>query len=468
MEQWGATPASWTELGTALYACGRVAEGAQAYAEALSLDPRFGPAASNRLFGLHMNEDCSPEQIASEHLAWGRQASSDIQCGFDFHNWNLSAERPLRVGVLASDLRSHSIVYFIGPVLEHLDPVRFPVTVFSNVKGPDETTERLKAGSQRWIAIERLSSRESAEAIYEEKIDILIEIGGHTSPKTLEVAAWKPAPLQISYLAYPDTTGLPSVDYLLTSSIADPPGTSESLYCEQLLRLDPCGLCYRPPPSSPRLRRRKAGEAVVFGSFAQRQKLSPTTLGLWAEILRRVPGARLLSKAKAWIDPQLRDEMRDWFARQGIEPSRLELAAHIRSTRDHLDLYNAVDICLDTFPYSGITTTCEALWMGVPVIALPGGNQVSRLCSAILHAAGYPELVAGSEAEYIEKAVALASNVAQIRRGRSSMRSRLKRSPVMDERRFTATCEKALREVWQRWVRPQGSIVVEPGPAPAE
>jgi protein O-GlcNAc transferase len=449
IERNGATPGIWNELGTALCASGRTEEGERAYLRSLELDPDFAPAGSNRLFALHLADPLPPEIIADEHIAWGRRMAARIQPGFSFTERNGSTGRPLRVGILSSDLRAHSIVYFLAPILENLSPRKFPITVFSNVASPDQTTERLKEGAQRWLTIDKLTPRETAEAIYRESIDVLVEVGGHTSPKTLETLAWKPAPIQIAYLAYPDTTGLKTVDYVLTDAVADPPGSSEHLYSERLLRLSPCGLCYRPPEATPAYRQRGEAAPVVFGSFAQRQKLSPRTLCLWASILRRLPDSRLLCKAKAWADPRLCAELREWFAAQGVGPERIDLLGHVRSTRDHLDLYQDVDIGLDTYPYSGITTTCEALWMGVPVIALPGRNQVSRLCASILEAAGLPELVATGDPDYVERALRLASDVLRLRRERPALRQRLRASPLFDEQGFARQLEAALRAIWR-------------------
>jgi protein O-GlcNAc transferase len=444
--------ALWTSLGTALYASGRIAEGASAYSRAIELDNCYAPALSNRLFGMHLDERLAPESIADEHFAWGQRVAASIRPRFDFSHRDRRASRPLRIGVLSSDLRTHSIVYFLAAILENIDSSRFPMTVFSNVTNPDSTTERLKGVGHRWLDVSSLDADECAEVIYNEKIDILIEVGGHTSPDTLAVLARKPAPIQIAYLAYPDTTGLSAVDYVLTDSIADPPGMTEHLYTERLLRLDPCALCYKPPEASPAVKPRPVEGPVVFGCFAQRQKLSSRTLSLWASILRRAPDSRLLLKAQAWRDARLCAELREWFAVNGVEQSRIDFVAHLQNVKDHLELYNRVDIGLDTFPYSGITTTCEALWMGVPVVALAGRTQVSRLCTSILHAARRPELAARGDAEYVQTAVELAADPHRLHQARLSLRNSVSNSPLLDGAAFAARVEETFGEIWRCWL----------------
>jgi protein O-GlcNAc transferase len=442
-------PRLWASLGTELCSAGRIKEGIDAYRRALALAPQLQAAHSNLLFSLHLDSDLAPEFIADEHKSWGSSATQPSQ--FDFSTRDRNPGRKLHIGYLSSDLRTHSIVYFIGHVLELQDSDSFQVTVFANVTGPDKTTEKLRAGCADWHDVHGLSAQQCAELIYSENIDILIEIGGHTSPKTLEVLACKPAPVQISYLAYADTTGLPTVDYILSDSIADPPGMTEHLYSEKLLRLEPCSLCYRPPANCPSVEPRAACGKVVFGSFAGRQKLSPRTLSLWVSILRRLPDSELVLKARAWRDPCLREDLREYFARNGVDPSRLRMLSHNNTVLEHLAIYNEIDIALDTYPYGGITTTCEALWMGVPVVALAGRNQVSRLCASVLHAAGLPELVAQGDNDYIDIVVKLAANSDYLAGLKAGLRQQMETSPLRDEPGFSRRLHESLRFAWRAW-----------------
>lgn len=441
------TAALLTELGTDLCAAGQVRDGLRVYAAALAHTPGFPPAQANLLFAMHLDESLSPAVIADAHFGWGRQTQSAILPAFDFQHWNRDADRPLRIAFLASDLRNHSIVHFLAPLLDGLNRAQVHITVIANVTSPDETTEKLRARDLRWIDVAALDSPAIAARIHEERIDILIETGGHTSPKTLRVLACKPAPIQIAYLAYPDTTGLSTVDYLWTDSYTDPLPEATTRYSEQLLPLDPCLVCYRPPECDPGLRPR-TDRLFTFGSFAQRQKLTPTVLHVWAGILRRAPHARLLLKARAWRDPVIAGDVSAVFEAQGVDPARIQFCPHAPSTGSHLDLYNEVDVALDTWPYSGITTTCESLWMGVPVIAMPGANQVSRIAGSILQAAGMPQWVACDLDDYARIALEATRHVPE----RTAIRQRFRESAVMDEQAFARRAEASLRSIWSAFL----------------
>jgi predicted O-linked N-acetylglucosamine transferase (SPINDLY family) len=299
-----------------------------------------------------------------------------------------------------------------------------------------------------------LGDREFAQLVFDDRIDILVDLGGHTGSSRLEAFGYKPAPVQVTWLGYPDTTGLPEVDYRFTDILADPPG-AEAFHTEQLVRLPACFLCYAPrhPCPAPSPPPALTTGRVTFGSFNNLAKLSPQTLRAWAAILQSVPTAHLFIKGKALRDPLSHEQFRQKLIAHGIDITRTELQGWTTSSEDHMELYGHVDIALDTFPYNGTTTTCEALWMGVPVVTLTGETHAGRVGTSLLSAVGLNELVAGTETAYIELATRLAGDPQQLAHRRADLRDRMASSPLCDGPRFAREVEDAYRAMWRRWCR---------------
>jgi predicted O-linked N-acetylglucosamine transferase (SPINDLY family) len=264
-----------------------------------------------------------------------------------------------------------------------------------------------------------------------ERVDALLELNGHTGDNRLPALARKPAPLLVTAIGYPDTTGVPAIDLRLVDSTTDPPG-AEAACTERLLRLDPCFLCYTPPDEAPAPAPPPETAAPTFGSFNNASKLVPRTVALWAKVLRAAPGSRLLLKSIGLEDASIRAAVTRRFAAEGIDASRLELRDARLDRAEHLALYGQVHVALDPTPYNGTTTTCEALWMGVPVVTLPGVRHASRVSASLLGAAGFPQWIAADEATFVRLATGLAADRPALAALRTSMRDTLRASPLLD------------------------------------
>lgn len=354
-------------------------------------------------------------------------------------------DRPLRVGFVSPDLRSHAVATFLEPLLEHLDPDQVEAIAYFTGPREDHVSARLRSLVARWRAgsVSAIAGR-----IVEDAPDVLFDLSGHSTGHALPLFQMRFAPIQITYLGWPSTTGVPEMDYRLTDAVADPQG-SEAAHTERLLRLDPCALCYKPHPDAPPPRMPAgAPHPPTFGSFNAISKINDAVIALWARLLRETPDARLALKHTALAHEQGRAIIERRFADAGIEPARLALlppTAHA----EHLAAYHAVDVALDPFPFNGATTTCDALHMGVPVITLPGATSSSRVASSILRAAGFHRWIAGSEDEYIDKARALLLDSSALRAGRADLRDRFLASPICDGAAFARRFEAALRAAWR-------------------
>lgn len=468
-------------LGSIYQATGRLQEAIAAYQQALRINPRlagalnsFGSAymgqgdfeqaercfrrclditptdlrtRSNLLMLLNYIPDTEAEKVLEEHLEWGRVATRMIA-----PLPPLVARDPrrrLRIGYLSPDFREHSVAAFIEPLFANHDHDRFEICCYSCLPRPDATTLRLQGYADRWRDIDQLSDPETARLIRDDGIDILVDLAGHTSNHRLGVFAARPAPLQLTYLGYPNTTGLAPIDYRITDAIADPPG-AEAWYSERLLRLGGGFLCYQPDPHTPEVAPLPALAAgrVTFGSFNNFSKLNPAVLALWAEVLQQVPGSRLLLKCPALTDAVLRERTAVVLRELGVGTERLELLGHSPTRAEHLALYGQVDIALDTFPYNGTTTTCEALWMGVPVVSLVGRQHAGRVGASLLDAVGHPEWAATTPVAYVALAAGLAGEPGRLEAIRAGLRQGMAISPLCNAADFAHRFEDALRQAW--------------------
>ncbi|MGE0737046.1 MAG: tetratricopeptide repeat protein [Alphaproteobacteria bacterium] len=360
------------------------------------------------------------------------------------------AHRKLRVGFVSPDLRRHSVGYFLLPLIEHLDRRKVSAICYSDTLQPDTMTEKFRAVADEWRASGQLRGEALAQQIRADRIDILVDLCGHWVHNRLAVFAQRPAPLQISWLGYPNTTGLSTIDYRITDEIADPPGDGDALHTETLLRIPAPFVCYGgsmpTPDTAPPPCLRKG--AVTFGSFNNLAKLSDSTLRLWARILQAVPGSGLLLKSGGAGDAEVQRSFGRRLAGHGIDPARIQWLAWRGTTEEHLSAYANMDVALDPFPYNGTTTTCEALWMGVPVVTLRGDRHAGRVSASLLSAAGFPEWVATTEAQYVETAVRLAADTAGLAALRQSLRARMTASALRDGAGFARRFQAALRTVW--------------------
>jgi predicted O-linked N-acetylglucosamine transferase (SPINDLY family) len=439
---------AWNNLGSLLNRQGRNGEALAAFERALALAPDHAGYRSNLLLGLNYSDAFSAEAVAARHRALAPKLDTAAPL---VRAPGASPNRKLRVGYVSADFRSHPVAYFIGAVLARHDREAFDVVCYSAGRETDGLTDTLRQMPLAWRDIAWLDDAASAERIREDGIDILIELGGHTANNRLPLMALRPAPVQISYLGYPNTTGMTAIDYRFTDAIADPPGATESLHTERLLRLPGGFLAYTPPANMPLVHPlpalRKVG--VTFGSFTNLAKVSDTTLRLWSQVLERTPHSDLLVKARELADEGTRQHFRCRCEAAGMPPERLRLQAEPTAAAGHYATWHEVDIALDTYPYNGTTTTCEALWMGVPLVTLAGDRHAARVGASLLQAAGLPKLVAQTPAEFIAIARALAQDLPAVAALRADMRARLSRAPLLDTRRLTLAIEYHLHEVWR-------------------
>ena len=424
--------AALNSLGNAYLGQGDFEQAERCYRQCLAATPGDLQARSNLLMLLNYLPDADAARVFAEHLEWGRVAESRIP-RLEPAAPDRDPQRRVRVGYVSLDLREHSVASFIEPVLRHHDRRRFEVCCYSSLPVADETTLRIRASVDVWRDIDKLSDGEAARLIRDDRIDILVDLSGHTSGGRLGIFAARPAPVQMTWLGYPNTTGLRTIDYRITDGVADPAG-EDAYYSETLLRLDGCFLSYRPgaeapgPEALPAL----ANGHVTFGSFNNFSKINPGVLELWAGVLKQVPGSRLLLKCPALTDAFVQRRVSDALQALGIDAERVDLLGHTRTRQEHLALYARVDIALDTFPYNGTTTTCEALWMGVPVLSLAGKHHAGRVGASLLSAAGLADWLADTPESFVAIAQARAADVAGLDRLRGSLRGQLAGSSLCD------------------------------------
>jgi predicted O-linked N-acetylglucosamine transferase (SPINDLY family) len=435
-------------LGVALIDVGEVDEAIVAYRRALELNQDAPATRSNMLLCMNFSPKLSQQVVADEHRRWGVMHGLGSSPGSPPPMRRLESGKPLRVGYVSADLYRHPVASFFEPILKNHDPASVQVFVYSDVQRPDDITARLKLIAPQWTDMAGRSSTMLEKVIRSDQIDILVDLGGHTELNRLEVFARKPAPVQVSYLGYPNTTGLVAMDYRLTDAWADPPG-SEPWYTEKLVRLPRCFLCYQPPADAPLPMRAAPLQSITFGSFNKLAKIPDEAIALWAKILAATANSRLILKDSATGDPKVCDALRARLQKGGIDPHRLTLEAPRQRQVDHLLLYHSIDIALDTFPYNGTTTTCEALWMGVPVITLAGEAHASRVSLSILHAIGYGEWAAQSPEEYVRLAVTLAADHSRRCQLREGLRQNMAQSPLMDAKGFVTALEAAYQQMWR-------------------
>jgi predicted O-linked N-acetylglucosamine transferase (SPINDLY family) len=353
-------------------------------------------------------------------------------------------DKRLRVGLVSPDLRFHAVAFFLEPLLAHRDPERLELVAYSDAVTEDAVSARLAGACALWRRVANRSDDALAAQIRADGIDILVDLAGHTAGNRLPVFARRPAPLSATYLGYGATTGLGAIDVRLTDAWADPPGADESGYSERLVRMDAGFLCYAPPPGSPEVAPPPSttGAPPTLASFAGWNKLSDELLALWARLLAAAPGARLLLRDAR--DPATRARLLDRLAGRGVPIERVALAPHEPDHRAHLEAHRAADVALDTFPYNGVTTTCDALWMGVPVVTLAGSRHQARVGVSLLERAGLGELVARTPDDYVAIALGL------LARPRRLARAQL--APLTDGPRVAASFERALRSAWRAQV----------------
>lgn len=419
---------------------------------AIKRSPENAVAYSNLLFCLNYMSDEDPQSVFEHHLKWAKRHSRGILRAAGNYGNNRMPGRRIRVGYVSPDFRSHSVAFFIHPVLSRHHREQFEVFCYADVPRPDEVTQVMKNSADHWRNIDKMPDEQVFKQIQDDRIDILVDLAGHSSNNRMKLFGGKPAPVQVSYLGYPNTTGLDTMDYRITDSLADPIGISDAYHTERLVRLPGGFLCYQPPDPAPEVSELPflTNQHITFGSFNNRAKVGPKVIAVWSELLRQIPGSRLILKSSALSDAETRQSLLSSFVQNGIVESRIEILSYL-PFQEHLNLYHQVDIALDTFPYNGTTTTFEAMWMGVPVITLTGKVHASRVGTSILSRIEFQDGIAASESEYIEKAVKLAGNIDFLKATRKTLRGKMKSSSLMDQEAFVLKLESAYRNMWQSW-----------------
>jgi protein O-GlcNAc transferase len=455
-------PPAHSRLGSLLRACGRAADAVQSFRQAIALDPTFQPAWSNLLYTLYYDLTSTRMTILAEHKTWADRFAEPLTAASEPHANDRRPNRRLRIGYVSPNLREHVTGLCFEPVLRSHNRERFEIICYADGNA-DDTTERLQQYADTWRQTGTLDDAALAKQIREDQVDILIDLNLHMAGSRLLAFARRPAPVQVTYLAYPGTSGMTAIDYAITDVHLDPPGSgSESHYVEKLIRLPRTYWCYRPADACPDvgpLPARSNGY-ITFGSLNNPVKFNASVASLWAKILVATPGSRLLVLAPGGNAGNL--HVRSLFEKAGIPADRLELI-DLLPREAYLAAYNRIDIALDPFPYGGHTTSLDALWMGVPVVSLAGTTAVSRAGVTLLRNLGLDELLADSSDRYFEIAVALAGDVDRLSQLRDQLRARMSNSPLTAEVLYARALEKGYQVIWQQWRlgRPPKSIDIE-------
>ena len=440
-------------LGVALLARNEATEAMTCFRRTMQLDPGYSNAHSNLLLVMNYLPGLTQKQIYKESLQFDTRYARRLLKNRKPFPRSGNKKKRIRAGYLSPDFRDHSVAYFTRKLLGRHDRNAIEVYCYACVETPDDTTGQFQAQADHWVPITSMHDEEVAARIRRDGIDILVDLTGHTSNNRLLIFARKPAPIQVAWLGYPNTTGMRTIDYRLTDALVDPPGDADRLHTETLVRLEHGFLCYQtddsiPLPSTPPC----AGNGyITFGSFNTILKETPEVVRIWSQILQSIPDSRLVLKSHALEDEETKNRLLRAYAEHGISSERIDLVNTFRSRRQHMTLYSTIDIALDPFPYNGTTTTFEALWMGVPVICLRGKRHASRVSASIMQRIGLPQLIADSQDGYVEAARRLADNTGELQELRNALRARIQESSLMNLPLFTKTLENAYRRMWAAW-----------------
>jgi len=441
-----------SNLGNALKAQGNLPEALACYLRAIELKPDCAEAHSNLLFALQNQTGVTPAQLAEAHAEYDLRHAAPLRAVFPPENARKHEGR-LRLGFLSPDFRQHPVAYLALRAFENLDAERCETFCYYNEAIRDAFTNRFQAAASHWRDVLGMSDQGLAEQIRADRIDILYDLAGHSGGNRLLVLARKPAPIQVSWVGYPGSSGLRAVDYMMADRYEVPPG-AERHYPERLLRMPDGYVCYDPPDYAPAVTPLPASDRkqVTFACFNNTAKVTPEAVEVWARILRRLPGSRLVLKYKGWNDSGIAWRFAARFAAHGVAADRLEFLG----SSPHAELlaeYQRMDLALDTFPYSGGLTTCEALWMGVPVVTFPGETFAGRHSLSHLSNVGLTETIARDLDNYVELAVSLADDLPRLALLRAGLRDGMAASPLCDGKRFADHLLSMLQRVWEERTR---------------
>jgi predicted O-linked N-acetylglucosamine transferase (SPINDLY family) len=436
-------------LAAALGDSGHVEESQVLHREVVDRNPDDPNAHSVLLFNMPFWPNVTPKDILAEARTWNDRHAAALAAKALPHDNDRSAERRLRIGYVSPDFQTHVQSLFTIPLLQNHDHGQFEIVCYSSADRPDRLTQRIRGYADLFREVGALSDAALSDVIRRDRVDILVDLTMHMTDRRLLVFARRPAPVQVCWLAYPGTTGLETMDYRLSDPFLDPPDSNTDVYSERTLRLPDSFWCYDPLTDVPEVSSLPALATgrVTFGCLNHFRKINEGVLRLWAEVLGAVPRSRLLFMAPRG---SARDRVRSMFDQARVEAGRIEFVD--RSGRlDYLGKYRDIDVCLDTFPYNGHTTSLDALWMGVPTVTLRGETVVGRAGVSQAMNLGLPELIATTPDEYVRIASSLAANLDQLGELRRTLRDRMRRSPLMDGARFARNVESLYRDIWRRF-----------------
>ncbi len=445
---------AYNNLGNTLTRLGRIDEAMTCYRRALKADPNSAVNHSNMLLAMQYSAGVTPSELHAAHWPYDICHAAALRSTWRPHDNNRDPDRRLRLGFVSADFGFHPVGYFLVRVLEHLDAAQVEIVCYSDGLRGDAMTARIRSAAHQWHDVRPLNHQQLADRIRADRIDVAFDLSGHMSNNRLLTFARKPAPIQITWMGYVGTTGLAAMDYLLADRYEVPEG-SEAHIRERVLHMPDGYVCYDPPVDAPPVSSLPALAQghVTFGSFNYLAKINPPVIETWARILRRVGGARLVLKYAGLNTPSAHQRIAELFAAQGVESARLDLlgfSPHAELLRE----YQRVDVALDPFPYSGGLTTCEALWMGVPVVTCPGETFAGRHSLSHLSNVGLRETIAADLDAYVEIAAALAGDLPRLAAIRARLRDQMAASPLCDGKRFADNLMDVLGGAWREWCAP--------------
>jgi len=437
---------AYNNLGQALLLGGECMDALNCFKKMLSLQNNIPQLQSNYLMCLNYVPSLDDSEIYKSHLNFNKLF--DTRQSYHKKDSLRPLKKTLRIGYVSPDFSRSSVAFFVEPVLQNHNFDLFEIYCYANVNQPDDVTQRFQSFNIQWVDTMLMTDDQMASTIVQDKIDILVDLCGHFSGNRLGVFARQPAPIQVTWLGYPNTTGLSSIQYRLTDAIADP--NKDAYYSEKLIRLPSPFLCYRPIENSPDISPLPAlnNGFVTLGSLNNLAKINASTIQTWAKILNQLPHARLLFKGRPFIDTDTQNRFQQKFEKFGITPDRLIFRPYEKKITSHLMTYHDIDLALDSFPYHGTTTTCDALWMGVPVIILCGNKHASRVGATLLSAVGLTDFITHSIEEYIEKTIQIGQDFQLLKTVRGHLRSVMANSPLMDAKALTQNVEFAYQQMW--------------------
>jgi protein O-GlcNAc transferase len=441
-------------LANALQAQGRYEESVPALRRVIEVLPHFDTAWSNLMLALNYVASSTPESLLEEHVRVGRRPEFAIRRTRAEFSRDRRPGRRLRVGYVSPDFRNHVVGHFVKPVLRAHDAGQIDLYCYFTGREPDIATPGFRDLAAIWREIADMPDDDAERVMLDDQLDIVVDLAGHTGFNRLGLLARRVAPVQVTWLGYPGGTGIPAIDWRVSDEVSDPSPEADAHQLERVYRMPDVFLVYAPAPEMPEVAAAPviATGRINFGVYNNYQKVSDEALACWKTILDRVPGSTLTMKTPTLGDEELQARVLARLVGHGFDPDRVRFLGPVPGFQAHLRTLADIDIALDTFPYNGTTTTCESLWMGVPVVAMLGDRHASRVSASLLSVIGQHDLIASDAADYVERAVALATNTPRLVALRSSLRPAMAASPLTDVPRFARALEAAYRHMWKEWL----------------